>query len=172
MVCRKINYASRSLDPIYPNATSYLFIAWSGKRRTSLFFVQKTAMYNIHFLDDYACNTELRPVLFKPDSEDSVRNAWTDVARHSYPDREVIDDEAVLWKFPREPMAGARMVGQIWIRRNQQRWSFDVSANTENLLPMLLPLVTLSPCSNTIVLPGSSWRSNRPAKITTAAKWK
>ena len=59
-------------------------------------------MSSLHFWDDHANGTELREVLFKPDREDSVRNAWTDVVQDSYPRREVIHDETVLWKVQRE----------------------------------------------------------------------
>lgn len=65
-------------------------------------------MSNLRFWDDHACGIELRQVLFKPDLEDSVRNAWTNVVQNSYPRLEVIHDETVLWKVQRE----------LWPRRD------------------------------------------------------
>ncbi len=59
-------------------------------------------MSNTHFWEDDACATELMHVLHNHDNEDAARNTWTDIARNSYADHEVIDDETVLWKGSRE----------------------------------------------------------------------
>ena len=64
-------------------------------------------MSDMHFWDDCACATELRAVVLDPDSEDSARHTWTDIAQHSYPGRKIIDHEAVLWKVRRERWPGS-----------------------------------------------------------------
>jgi hypothetical protein len=100
---RKLNITRRSpYTHIYKGIAKPLYCLVRKRKTDFQLLVQKTAMSNTHFWDDDACATELMHVLRRSDSEDSARNTWTDIARHSYPDREVIDDETVLWKGSRE----------------------------------------------------------------------
>lgn len=79
----------------------------------------RTAMSTIHFWDDGGSDICLREVLRKPDDENVVRNAWSDIARHSFLVTRSSATRSFCGKSSMNCGRG-QTAGQTWIRRNQE----------------------------------------------------
>lgn len=95
-------------DTRFPNIHQVPLLLGSKRKNKTNFpiIAHKMAISNIHFWDDDGSATELTPVLLNPDREDIARCAWSDIASHSYPLREDINNERILWKVQRELWPG------------------------------------------------------------------